>query len=381
MEKKIDRNVILLGLTSFFTDISSEMMTKVLPLFLESIGAGGAFIGLIEGIAETVSSLLKIVSGYISDKFRNRKWLTFFGYAESAIAKVFLPFTSSTMGILIIRATERVGKGIRTAPRDALISSYTDETNRGLVFGFHRAMDTLGAAAGPFLGLWILNRMGAENYKAVFKFALIPAFLALVFLIFVKEKEIKKIAKDSKKGSEFKLGKRFYLFIAAVTLFTLGNSSDAFVTMYAGNTGALSTTILLMWVLHAIIYGLLSTPLGALSDKIGRKTTIVTGYAVYAASYLAFAFTRNVAFLYFDFSIYAIYYALSEGAQKAFVSDLVHDEASRGTAYGIYNFGVGIMALPASLIAGVLYQFVAPKAPFYFGGIIAAVASLLILFV
>lgn len=381
MEKKIDRNVVLLGLTSFFTDISSEMIMKVLPLFLESIGAGGAFIGLVEGIAESIASLLKIVSGYISDRFKNRKWLTFLGYAESAFVKIFLPFTSSPVGVLLVRAFERVGKGIRTAPRDALISTYTSSDNRGLVFGFHRAMDTLGAAAGPFLGLLILDLFGKQNFKAVFKFALIPAFIALIFLVFIREKQLKKTLSETKHMSHFKLGKRFYVFIAAVTLFTIGNSSDAFITLYSGNVGAASTTILLMWGIHAILYGLLSTPLGALSDKIGRKKTIILGYSVYALSYLAFAFTKSPAFLYVDFLIYAIYYALSEGAQKAFVSDLISDEATRGTAYGIYNFGVGVMAFPASLIAGLLYQYIAPSAPFYFGGIIALISSIMIFFV
>lgn len=381
MERKIDRNVVLLGLTSFFTDISSEMIMKVLPLFLESIGAGGAFIGLVEGIAESIASLLKIVSGYISDKFKNRKWLTFLGYAESAFVKIFLPFTSSPVGVLLVRAFERVGKGIRTAPRDALISTYTNDDNRGLVFGFHRALDTLGAAAGPFLGLLILDLFGKQNFKAVFKIALIPSFIALGFLIFVREKQLKKNLSETKHTSHFKLSKRFYVFIAAVTLFTIGNSSDAFITLYSGNVGAASTTILLMWGIHAVVYGLLSTPFGALSDKIGRKRTIILGYSIYALSYLAFAFTRNPTFLYFDFLIYAIYYALSEGAQKAFVSDLISDEATRGTAYGIYNFGVGIMAFPASLIAGLLYQYIAPSAPFYFGGIIALASSILIFFV
>lgn len=380
MSQKINKNVVFLGLTSFFTDISSEMIVKVLPLFLESIGTGGAFIGLTEGIAETVSSLLKIVSGYISDKFKNRKILTILGYSESAIAKLFLIFTTSSLGVLFVRAFERIGKGIRTAPRDALISSYTNENNRGLIFGFHRALDTLGAAIGPFLGLLILKKMGSTNYKAVFKYALIPAFIALIFIFFVKEKELKENIKKSSKNSHFKLGKRFYIFIAAVTLFTIGNSSDAFITIYSGNLGAPSTTILFMWGIHAIIYGLLSTPLGALSDKIGRKTTILIGYSIYALSYLAFALTKDVRFLFLDFIIYAVYYALSEGAQKAFVSDLV-EETSRGTAYGIYNFGVGIMAFPASLIAGILYQYISPRAPFYFGGIISGIASLLVLFV
>jgi MFS family permease len=380
MKRKISFNVVLLGMVSFFNDVSSEMVTKVLPLFLESIGAGGAFIGLVEGLAETTSSIFKIITGYISDKFKNRKWLTFLGYAESTFAKVFLPFTATPIGVLIVRVTERIGKGIRTAPRDALISSYTDETNRGINFGFHRALDTIGAAVGPLLGILVLDKLGKTNYHAVFMYALIPAFIAVVVMLFVKEQQFKDTIKKAKNSSKFYLGKRFYFFIAVVTLFTLGNSSDAFITIYAGNFGLVATTILAMWAFHSVIYGLLSTPLGALSDKIGRKKTIISGYAVYGVSYLGFAMTKSPSLLWVFFATYALYYALTEGAQKAFVADLVEDDESRGTAYGIYNFGVGIMAFPASFIAGILYQYIAPKAPFYFGGILAVIASILVLF-
>lgn len=382
MKRKLNPNVIILGLASFFTDVSTEMITKVLPLFLESIGAGGAFIGVIEGLAETIASLLKVFSGYISDKIRNRKWLTIFGYAESTISKVFLLLVNSPVGVLIVRSFERIGKGIRTAPRDALIASYTDETNRGFYFGFHRALDTLGAALGPLLGFWVLEKFGKTNYKEIFKVALIPAVIAVIILFFVQEKRLDKEIKNSVGLlSNARLGKRFYMFLFTILIFTLGNSSDAFITMYAGNLGAASTTILLMWTLHSVVYSVLSTPLGALSDKIGRKTTLIIGIAIYGVSYILFALTRGVHFLWFVFSLYGIYYAMSEGIQKAFVSDLVTDDNVRGTAFGIYNFAVGIMAFPASLIAGILYQYISPSIPFYFGGILAIIASVLILFV
>jgi len=382
VKRKLNSNVIILGLTSFFTDVSTEMITKVLPLFLESIGAGGAFIGVIEGLAETISSLLKIFSGYISDKIRNRKWLTIFGYAESTFAKVFLLFANTPPYVLLVCALERVGKGIRTSPRDALIASYTDESNRGFYFGFHRALDTLGAALGPLLGFWILEKFGKTNYREVFKIALIPAIIAVVILFFVKEKRIEEEAK-TKKGfiANAALGRRFYFFLFTILLFTLGNSSDAFITMYAGNLGVLPTTILLMWTLHSVVYALLSTPLGMLSDKIGRKTTLIIGLAIYGFSYLSFALTKSRSFLWYVFALYGIYYAMSEGIQRAFVSDLVRDDSVRGTAFGIYNFAIGIMAFPASLIAGVLYQYVSPQSPFYFGGILALLSSILIIFV
>jgi len=381
MRKVINRNVVLLGLTSFFTDVSSEMIMKVFPLFLETMGAGGAIIGVIEGVAESVSSLLKILSGYFSDRFKRRKWIAFTGYLESAITKIFLLFISTPYGGFWVRSIERIGKGIRTSPRDALISSYTNEKNRGLYFGFHRAMDTFGAVMGPFLGIFILRKFGLNNFKIVFKFSLIPAFLAIFIMFFVKEKEFKSILKEVKSNSKFSLGKRFYFYIFAVTLFTIGNSSDAFITIYAGTFNVASTTILFMWTIHALVYAAFSTPLGALSDRIGRKKTIILGYIVYGISYLGFALTRNASFLYLVFIVYGIYYAFSEGAQKAFVADLVTDEFARGTAYGIYNFGVGIMAFPASLIAGFLYQYVVPQAPFYLGGIIAIISSFLIIFV
>ncbi len=379
--KKLNRNVVILGLVSFFNDVSSEMIVKVLPLFLESIGAGGAFIGVIEGTAESLSSLLKMFFGYFSDKFHSRKWFAFFGYLESTLAKCFLPFVHTPTGVFWVRASERVGKGIRTAPRDALISSYTDETNRGLYFGFHRALDTLGAAVGPLLGIWVLKVFGKSNFDAIFKFALIPAFIAVILMLFVKEKEFKQFIKKEKAKSKFNLGKRFYFYIAIITLFTIGNSSDAFITMYSGKLGLGASAILFLWFLHSMVYGLLSTPLGALSDKIGRKKTLIIGYAIYALSYLGFALTKNPVYLYGVFVLYGIYYAFAEGAQKAFVSDLVEDQTARGTAYGIYNFGVGIMAFPASVIAGLLYQYLAPSAPFYFGGIIALISAILIIFI
>ncbi len=379
--KKLNRNVVILGFVSFFNDVSSEMIVKVLPLFLESIGAGGAFIGVIEGIAESTASLLKLFFGYFSDRFKNRKWFAFFGYFESTITKCFLPIARSPVAVLWIRALERVGKGIRTAPRDALISSYTDETNRGLYFGFHRALDTLGAAVGPLLGIWVLKVFGETNYEAVFKFALIPAFIAVGLILFVKEKEFKRFVEKQKTASHFNLGKRFYFYIAAVTLFTVGNSSDAFITMYSGKIGLIASSILFLWFIHSAVYGLLATPLGALSDKIGRKKTIILGYSIYALSYIGFALAHSPIALYFIYPLYGVYYAFSEGAQKAFVSDLVPDKSSLGTAYGIYSFGVGIMALPASIIAGMLYQYVAPSSPFYFGGAVALCSALLIMFV
>jgi MFS family permease len=381
MRKVIDRNIVLLGLTSFFTDVSSEMIMKVFPLFLESIGAGGAIIGIVEGVAESVSSLLKIFSGYFSDRFRSRKWFAFIGYTESAITKIFLQFISTPYGAFWIRAIERIGKGIRTSPRDALISSYANEKNRGLYFGFHRALDTFGAVLGPLLGIFILRKFGLSNFKVVFKFSLIPAFLAIFIMLFVKEREFKNILKENKGNSKFNLGKRFYFYIFAVTLFTIGNSSDAFITIYAGTFSLSSTIILFMWTINALVYATFSIPLGVLSDRIGRKRTIILGYTIYGISYLGFALTKNASFLYLVFMLYGIYYAFSEGSQRAFVADLVADESARGTAYGIYNFGVGIMALPASLIAGFLYQYIAPKAPFYLGGIVALISSFLIIFV
>ncbi len=379
--KKLNRNVVILGFVSFFNDVSSEMIVKVLPLFLESIGAGGAFIGVIEGVAESTASLLKLFFGYFSDRFKNRKWFAFFGYFESTITKCFLPIARSPVAVLWIRALERVGKGIRTAPRDALISSYTNETNRGLYFGFHRALDTLGAAVGPLLGIWVLKVFGETNYEAVFKCALIPAFIAVGLILFVKEREFKRFVDKQKAASHFNLGKRFYFYIAAVTLFTIGNSSDAFITMYSGKIGLVASSILFLWFIHSAVYGLLATPLGALSDKIGRKKTIILGYSIYALSYIGFALAHSPIALYLIYPLYGVYYAFSEGAQKAFVSDLVPDKSSLGTAYGIYSFGVGIMALPASIIAGMLYQYVAPSSPFYFGGAVALCSALLIMFV
>jgi MFS family permease len=388
--KQLPRNVWAVGLTSLFMDISSEMVINILPLFLANVlGVKTNIIGLIEGIAEATASILKLFSGWLSDKLGGRKWLAVAGYGLSAITKPFFYFANSWGLIAGVRWADRVGKGIRTAPRDALVADSVTKGTRGLAFGFHRAMDTAGAMIGLLIAAAVVWMVQASNldltrstFQSIVLISLIPAFLAVLSLAIGAKDVAVTSQRAAPKFSLGILGKPFTIFLVIVSIFTLGNSSDAFLVLRAQNLGISVSGILMMLVVFNLIYALVSTPAGRLSDRIDRRQLIIGGWLVYAAIYLGFALAREGWQVWLLYVVYGLYYGMAYGTANAMVADLV-PENLRGTAYGTYHAVIGILAFPASLIAGLLWQGAGawggfgPSAPFLFGGTLALIAALL----
>jgi MFS family permease len=390
---QLPRNVWAVGLTSFFMDVSSEMVINILPLFLANVlGVQTSIIGLIEGIAEATASILKLFSGWLSDKLGGRKWLAVAGYGLSALSKPFFYFANSWGLIAGVRWADRVGKGIRTAPRDALVADSVTKETRGLAFGLHRAMDTAGAMVGLLIAVgvvWAAQKntldLTQNTFQTIVLISLLPAFLAVLSLILGTEDVAVKGQRAAPRFSLRSMGRPFITFLVIVSLFTLGNSSDAFLVLRAQNLGISVTGILVMVAMFNLIYALVSTPAGSLSDRIGRRRLIVGGWLVYAAIYLGFAFVQAAWQVWALYVIYGLYYGMAYGTANAMVADLV-PENLRGTAYGTYNAVIGLLAFPSSVIAGLLWQGAGnwqgfgPSAPFLFGGVLALIAALLMIF-
>ncbi len=397
-QNRIPRNLWAVSLGSLFTDISSEMIVYLLPLFLTNVlGAKTAIIGLIEGVAESTASLTRLFSGWLSDKLGKRKALTVFGYSLSAFAKPLLLLANTWPVVLLLRFSDRLGKGIRTAPRDALVADSVKAENRGFGFGLHRAADTLGATIGLVVAAAVTYvagpdavTLGENTFHIVIWISIIPAVLGVLSLILIARDV--PIAPKPKTGAEsaaaagkWRLSPRLVGFFIVVALFTLGNSSDAFLVLRSQDRGLSVFHVMLALVLFNVVYTIASTPAGLRSDKVGRGRVLVVGWLIYGLVYLGFALAGASWQIYVLYAFYGLYYALVEGTARAYVADLSSAE-HRGTAYGIYNTAVGIMALPASLIAGILWQGVGnwqgfgASAPFLFGSVMAVVAVLLALF-
>jgi MFS family permease len=391
MIKRIPRNVWILSITSYLTDVSSEMLFNLLPLFLVNVlGVRTAVVGLIEGLAEATSSLLKVSSGALSDYLGNRKTLTVIGYGLSTLAKPLLYFANTWGWVLGVRFTDRIGKGIRTAPRDALIADSTLEDRRGLAFGLHRAADTAGAFTGLVIAafvVWASQASAAEllrsTYQQIVLVSIIPAFLAVIILAFGVREVVSSRAAGNKRRINFSgIDHRFWAFLVVLVIFTLGNSADAFIILRAQERGLNVMQVLGMLITFNAVYTLLASPAGALSDRIGRRKVLLAGWFVYGLIYLGFALSNTGAQIWLIYGIYGFYYALTEGASRAFVADLVPHE-QRGSAYGLFHASTGLAALPASLIAGVLWQGIGswtglgPAAPFLFGAALALLAAVL----
>jgi MFS family permease len=388
--RSLPRNVWAVSLTSFFMDVSSEMILNVLPLFLSNVlGVRTSVIGLIEGVAEATASLLKVFSGWLSDRIGDRKWLAVAGYGISALAKPFFYFASAWTAIFGVRFADRVGKGIRTAPRDALVADSIPEQQRGLAFGVHRAADTGGAVLGLLIALGVVwaaqaDRvvLGRGTFQTLVLISVIPAVLAVLALA-IGAKNVPVSGRRSAPKITFRgLGRPFLVFMLIVGIWDLGNSSDAFLVLRAQERGLSVTGILGMLVTFNLVYTLISAPAGSLSDRIGRRKLIVGGWLAYAVLYLGFALAGAGWHIWLLYTLYGAYYGLTFGTTKAMVADLV-PAGLRGTAYGTYNAVLGLLDLPASLIAGLLWQgvggwqgFGAP-APFLFGAGLSLVAALL----
>lgn len=378
-------NVIILGIASLLTDISSEMVYPLIPLYLTSIGASPLIIGLIEGMAESVASLLRVFSGYWSDKVQQRKPLTILGYGTSSLGKFILFLATTWPLVLVGRLADRLGKGIRTAPRDALIADSTDPKQRGQAFGLHRTLDATGASLGVIIAYWFLISLRAQ-YRDIFLLSVIPGALGVFALFFVREKIAKREPQAASNGPSTApwwtnlntrwraLDRKLKLFLVIVFIFALGNSSNQFLLLRGQNLGHDAATVLLMYLLYNVVKSLGSWPAGRLSDRIGRKSLLVLGYVAYGIVYVGFA-SASAPALWGLFAIYGIYIAFTEGVEKALVSDIAPLE-QRATLIGLHATFTGIGLLPASLIAGLLWDTLGPQATFYFGGGMGLVAAL-----
>jgi MFS family permease len=404
---RLPRNVVWIGLVSLLNDASSEIIYPMLPAFLAlALGASPKAIGVVEGVAESVSSLLKLFSGYFSDRTGRRKGLVVVGYGLASVIRPLLALTTTWYQVLAVRFTDRVGKGMRSSPRDAMIADAATPSERGLAFGFHRAMDHGGAVLGPLIGLALLWYVAADprtpsalDYKTIFLFASVPALLAMLVLIFgVRETHngAKAVGEKKAEGGESAtvtpvpagrgriritlrgFDANFKWFLVLVALFTLSNSTDAFLIRRAQMAGvSTGQGTLLLWSALHLSKVVSSVVGGDLSDRLGRKTLIVAGWLLYAAVYLGFAYVSTTAGAWSLFLVYGVYFGLAEGAEKALVADLVRPE-QRGTAYGLYNLAFGITVLPASLLMGALWDAWNPETAFVVSAAIGTTAALLL---
>ncbi len=377
---KTPRNVRMMGIVSLLTDASSEMIYPVLPLFLANVlGAPVAAIGLIESLAEATASFMKVGSGWLSDRVGRRKPLIALGYTLSNVAKPVLALTATWPGVLVLRLADRLGKGIRTAPRDALIAESAAEGQRGRSFGVHRALDTLGAAIGPFVA-WAVLTMQPGAYRTIFVISAIPGTLAIVFVLFaVRDTGRRRPPSERAAALSFHDFSRQLAYFTAVSfVFGVANSSDALLILRAQDLGATAALIPLMYVAFNLVGAALSGPFGVRSDRVGRRRLVVFGFAGYALVYLGFALARSAVAPWLLFAAYGIPYAATEGMTRAYVVDLAGPER-RATVLGAYTFVLGIAALPASTMAGVLWDRVSHAAPFYLSAALMGVSAMLLL--
>jgi MFS family permease len=372
-----NRNIMFTGLTSFLTDTSVKMIYSVMPMFLMSIGASKASLGLIEGVAESTASLIKALSGFWSDKIGKNKPFMLVGYALSAIIMPLYALVISPMQVLILRFIERFGKGIRTAPRDSLIAGSVSNNETGKSFGLQKAMDNSGAIAGPLLAFVLLSAF-RDDFRLVFMIAGIPAILAIFVIIFGIKEAAKHRSELFTKFHFSDFPKRFYLFLGIVFIFTLGNSTDALLMVKANDVGIKVAFIPLMYLVMNLVSVLAAIPVGSLSDRVGKERILIIGFLIYALVYFGFGKASDNIMIICLFAFYGLYSAATDSIQKAFVSDNV-DSNKKGTGLGIYNALLGITLLPASIIAGLLYDKVNSSVPFYFGSATAILSFILMI--
>lgn len=373
---KLGRNVKALAAVSFLTDVSSEMIYPLLPIFLTSVlGANASFIGAIEGAAETTASLLKLASGWWSDRVQKRKPLVLLGYGIASTMRPLVALATTASQVLVIRVADRVGKGIRNAPRDALIAESVHPSIRGRAFGFHRAADHAGGVLGPLIAFAVLTWQLAD-IRTVFWLAAIPGALS-VLVVALWVRDIPRAASSEPSAApdlSKPLGGRFWRVMGIIFLFTLGNSTDAFLLLRASQLGVPVALAPILWAALHVVKSASSTPGGALSDRIGRRPTLIAGWVLYAAVYLGFALADAAWQAWALFAVYGVYFGLTEGSERALIADLVGPER-RGTAFGWYNLAIGLGALPASLMFGYVWDRAGPPTAFVMGASLALAAA------
>lgn len=386
-KKKSDaKNVIWLGIVSLLTDISSEMLFPIIPIFLTTVlKANMAVIGFIEGIAEATAAFLKLVSGILADRWKNNKLLTIIGYGSSALAKPFLALATIWQHVLIVRIIDRVGKGIRTTPRDALIAASVKDSERGKYFGLHRTMDSVGAVIGVLLVTALLFYLGESeaSYRTIFWVSFIPAMLAVI-LLFLFVHDVKREKKEIKKQKPFnifkawkRLSKNLKVFYGIMLLFNAASFSYAFFLLRAQDVGFEVKLIPILYLIYNIFYAFSAYPAGKISDYLGRNTVLGMGFLLFAATTVGFGFFANDSTLWLLFAMYGIFVGLTDGVARAVVADFSTEKES-GTAFGVYHMLVGLTIFPANMIGGLLWKYVSPQAPFVYAAVLAVVAAVAI---
>jgi len=376
---KLGKNVYAAGIVSLFMDISSEMIYPLMPLFLANVlGVNKSLIGLIEGVAESTASVLKVFSGWFSDKIGRRKGLMLAGYSISTLSRPIIALATGWHHVLGGRFIDRLGKGVRTAPRDAIIAESTDEKSFGSAFGFHRAMDTIGAVVGPGLAFFLLTLLH-EDYRKVFWIAMVPGVIAVACIVlFIKEKArpAEKPGEEKPKFSLASLNGKFKAFVLIVAIFSLGNSSDVFLILRAQQVGIPAVTIPIIYLTFNLVYSLSAIPAGMASDMFGRKRVIMAGFILFTAVYYGFAVADTKAMIWVLFGLYGIFMGLTEGVQKAYLATIIPAEF-KATAFGIYNMALGVALLPASILGGWLWDHVSPAVTFYYGAGTGALSAVM----
>jgi len=379
MKINIPKNVIWLGVVSLFNDVASEMIYPIVPLFLTvTLGVPMTVVGLIEGIAEATASLLKVFSGWFSDLVGERKPLAVAGYSFSTGAKLILVLASSWPLVLLGRFVDRLGKGVRVAPRDALIADSTAPESRGAVFGFHRSMDTLGAVCGPLLAI-LFMAVFAANYRLIFLISFVPALFGVLILQFFVQEVKPKAETEAKLKATLafdNFGPQYYLFLIVSLVFALGNSSDVFLILRSKDLGLSAILVIFAYVIYNIFFALFSYPAGVLADRIGFKKVLIAGFLIFAAVYAGFGLTHSSLAVWFLFAIYGFYIAFTEGVSKAYISN-ISPKDKVATAIGLYYTVTGAAVLFASLVAGWLWTAFGAPATFYYGSLTALIASVL----